>query len=265
FLIPNTQKSIAASTVILAGMGEYGRFNREDLDLLFANVTYGVTALGWREFSTVVVGSGEGNLSLDQAIEGMLVGVGSALRRLKDQGHLETLQIVEYDKDRFKAILKVLEKIKNNGDGSLTVRLTTRELSKRTHRRKPSKPEHLDAMKGSRITIERDRDVFRFSAIREQAVIPVREITVQSSYAEGAAELLKESRSVEDQQKYGKLLHSYLMPKDFQDMIDVTPLTLMVDRSTAAFPWEMAAFEQHGKTIFYGPGRQLTRQFRTIL
>src|SRR6185437_2169217 len=182
FLIPNTQKSIAASTVILAGMGEYGRFNREDLDLLFANVTYGVTALGWREFSTVVVGSGEGNLSLDQAIEGMLVGVGSALRRLKDQGHLETLQIVEYDKDRFKAILKVLEKIKNNGDGSLTVRLTTRELSKRTHRRKPSKPEHLDAMKGSRITIERDRDVFRFSAIREQAVIPVREITVQSSY-----------------------------------------------------------------------------------
>ncbi|HEU5407167.1 MAG TPA: CHAT domain-containing protein, partial [Nitrospira sp.] len=265
FLIPNTQKSIAANTVILAGMGEYGHFNREDLDLLFANVTYGITALGWREFATVVVGSGEGNLSLEQAIEGMLVGVASALRRLKDQGHLETLQIVEYDKDRFKAIQKVLEKIKNNGDGSLTVRLTTRELPKRTHRKNPSKPEHLDQMKGSRITIERDRDVFRFSAIREQAVIPVRETTIQSSYAEGAAELLKESRSVKDQQKYGKLLHSYLMPEDFQDMVDVTPLTLMVDRSTAAFPWEMAAFEQHGTVIFYGPGRQLTRQFQTTL
>lgn len=49
FLIPNTQKSIAANTVILAGMGEYGRFNREDVDLLFANVTYSITALGWRE------------------------------------------------------------------------------------------------------------------------------------------------------------------------------------------------------------------------
>jgi hypothetical protein len=55
------------------------------------------------------------------------------------------------------------------------------------------------------------------------------------------------------------------MPEDFQDMVDVTPLTLMVDRSTAAFPWEMAAFQRHGKAIFYGPGRQLTRQFRTIL
>ncbi len=86
FLIPNTQTSIAAGTVILAGMGEYGHFNREDLDLLFANVTYGVTALGWREFATVVVGSGEGNLSLDQAIEGMLEGVESALRRLGRQG-----------------------------------------------------------------------------------------------------------------------------------------------------------------------------------
>lgn len=265
FLIPNVQKSIAASAVILAGMGDYGRFNREDLDLLFANVTYGVTALGWREFATVVVGSGEGNLSLDQAIEGMLEGVESALRRLGGQGGLDILHVVEYDKDRFKAILKVLEKIKNNNAGSLTVRLTTKELPKRTHRKQPPKPEHLDQMKGSRITIERDRDVFRFSAIREQAVIPVREIMIQSSYAEGASELLKESRSVEDQQKYGKLLHSYLMPEDFQDMVDVTPLTLMVDRSTAAFPWEMAAFEQHGKVIFYGPGRQLTRQFRTTL
>lgn len=72
-------------------------------------------------------------------------------------------------------------------------------------------------------------------------------------------------RSVKDQQKYGKLLHNYLMPEDFQDMVDVTPLTLMVDRSTAAFPWEMAAFEQHGKAIFYGPGRQLARQFQTTL
>lgn len=264
FLIPNVQKSIAASAVILAGMGDYGRFNREDLDPLFANVTYGVTALGWREFATVVVGSGEGNLSLEQAIEGMLMGVESALRRLGGQGRLDILRVVEYDKDRFKTILKIVEKIKNS-DGPLTLRLTTKELPKRTHRKQLPKPEHLDQMKGSRITIERDRDVFRFSAIREQAVIPVREITIQSSYAEGASELLKESRNVEDQQKYGKLLHSYLMPEDFQDMVDVTPLTLMVDRSTAAFPWEMAAFEQHGKVIFYGPGRQLTRQFRTTL
>ena len=78
FLIPNVHKSLAANAVILAGMGEYGRFNREDLDLLFANVTYGVTALRWREFATVVVGSGEGNLSLEQAIEGMLARRGGS-------------------------------------------------------------------------------------------------------------------------------------------------------------------------------------------
>jgi hypothetical protein len=265
FLIPNARKSLAADAVVLAGMGEYGRFNREDLDLLFANVAYGVTALGWHEFATVVVGSGEGNLSLEQAIEGMLEGVGSALRRLKGQGRLDALHIVEYDKDRYKDILNVLEKISKNDNDGLKLHVTKRQLPKRAHRTKQSRPANVDTMEGSRITIERDRDVFRFSAIREQAVIPVREITIHSSYAEGAAELLKESRSLEDQHKYGKLLHSYLMPEDFQDMIDMTPLTLMVDRSTAAFPWEMAAFERHGKIIFYGPGRQLTRQFRTTL
>ncbi len=265
FLIPTTQKSIAANAVILAGMGEYGRFNREDLDLLFANVTYGITALGWREFATVVVGSGEGNLSLEQAIEGMLQGVGSALRRLKGQGRLENLYIVECDKNRWKVVKEILDKISKNQSDGWKLHVTKRQLPKRRHRREQSKPANLDTMTGSRITIERDRDIFRFSAIREQAVIPVREIRIQSSYAEGAAELLKGARSQEDQEKYGKLLHSYLMPEDFQNMIDATPLTLMVDRSTAVFPWEMAAFERHGKTIFYGPGRRLTRQFRTIL
>lgn len=265
FLIPTTQKSIAANAVILAGMGEYGRFNREDLDLLFANVTYGITALGWREFATVVVGSGEGNLSLEQAIEGMLQGVGSALRRLKGQGRLENLYIVECDKNRWKVVKEILDKISKNQSDGWKLHVTKRQFPKRRHRREQSKPANLDTMTGSRITIERDRDIFRFSAIREQAVIPVREIRIQSSYAEGAAELLKGARSQEDQEKYGKLLHSYLMPEDFQNMIDATPLTLMVDRSTAVFPWEMAAFERHGKTIFYGPGRRLTRQFRTIL
>lgn len=265
FLIPNTQKSLAASAVILAGMGEYGRFNREDLDLLFANVTYGVTALGWREFATVVIGSGEGNLSLAQAIEGMLEGVGSALRRLGGHERLETLRIVEYDKKRFDSIKDLLHHISMNQNDGLKLRIMERALPKRRRRKQSSPPANVDTMKGSRITIERDGDVFRFSAIREQAVIPVREIAIQSAYAEGAADFLMGSRSLEDQQKYGKLLHSYLMPEDFQDMLEVTPLTLMVDRSTAAFPWEMAAFEQHGKAIFYGPGRQLTRQFRTTL
>lgn len=265
FLIPNVHKSLAANTVILAGMGEYGRFNREDLELLFANVTYAVTALEWREFATVVVGSGEGNLSLEQAIEGMLEGVGSALRRLGGQGRLETLHIVEYDKDRCKVIQRLLDTVAQNQNDGWSLHVTKKEIPKRAHRKPTSQPANVDTMQGSRITIERDRDIFRFSAITRQAVIPVREVTIQSSYAEGAAELLKESRSLEDQHKYGKLLHSYLMPEDFQDMIDMTPLTLMVDRSTAAFPWEMAAFERHGKIIFYGPGRQLTRQFRTTL
>lgn len=265
FLIPNTHKSLAADNVILAGMGEYGRFNREDVDLLFANVTYGVTALGWHTFATVVVGSGEGNLSLEQALEGMLEGVASALRRIKGQGHLDTLQIVEYDKRRFRDVVTILHKIKVGSDGSLRLKVSSRQLPKRAHPTPKTQPEMVDQMEGSRVTIERDRDLFRFSAITKDAVIPVREIPVQSSRAEGIADLLKESRSLKEQQKYGKLLHRYLMPEDFQGMIDMTPLTLIVDRSTAAFPWEMAAFERHGQSVFYGPGRQLTRQFRTTL
>jgi len=265
FLIPNTHRALAADNVILAGMGEYGRFHREDVDLLFANVTYGVTALGWRTFATVVVGSGEGNLSLEQAIEGMLEGVASALRRIRGHGRLETLQIVEYDQGRFTDIKKILANINAGSNGSLTLTLASRQLPKRSHRRPATQPERAELMEGSRVTIERDHDGFRFSAITKQAVIPVREISIQSSYVEGIADLLREARTLEEQSKYGKLFHTYLMPEDFQDTLDMTPLTLMVDRATAALPWEMAAFERHGKVVFYGPGRHLTRQFRTTL
>jgi len=266
FLIPTAHKTIAADAVMLAGMGEYGRFNRDDLDYLFANVTYALTALGLRTFATVVIGSGEGNLSLDQALEGLIKGVGEAVSHLSPKERLKTLMVVESNDKRFEEITRVFEKLSQSSDSStLKLSLKARHLRKRRISRSTNKPRELDTMRGSRITVERHQDVFHFSAITKQAVIPVREIPVQSSKAEGAADLLKSATSLNEQKKYGKLLHAYLMPEDFQVMIDMSPLTLIVDRSSASFPWEMAAFDSNRGTIFYGPHRQLTRQFRTFL
>ncbi|MBI5671723.1 MAG: hypothetical protein HZC50_00305 [Nitrospirae bacterium] len=77
FLIPNAHKSLAADNVILAGMGEYGRFNREDVDLLFANVTYSkACSKGWRPHSDGSRGTDASTLSrsssMTSAVSGML-------------------------------------------------------------------------------------------------------------------------------------------------------------------------------------------------
>lgn len=86
-----------------------------------------------------------------------------------------------------------------------------------------------------RITIERNGDIFRFSALSETAVVPVRQVEIQSFFATGAAARLMESQTIEEQERYGRLLHTYLFPEDFRQLIDGDkPLTLILDRSSAA-------------------------------
>ncbi len=46
---------------------------------------------------------------------------------------------------------------------------------------------------------------------------------------------------------------------------DGKPLTLVVDRDTAALPWEMACYGPQLRRSYFGPDLKLTRQFRTML
>ncbi len=50
-----------------------------------------------------------------------------------------------------------------------------------------------------RITIERNGDILRFSALSETAVVPVRQVEIQSFFATGAAVRLMESQTIEEQ------------------------------------------------------------------
>jgi len=75
-----------------------------------------------------------------------------------------------------------------------------------------------------------------------------------------------ESQTIEEQERYGRLLHTYLFPEDFCQLIDGDkPLTLILDRSSAAFPWDMTCLHSAGKRVFFGPDLKLTRRFRTML
>ena len=114
-----------------------------------------------------------------------------------------------------------------------------------------------------------DTGVFRFSALSQQAVVPVREVKVNQHFATEAARALREASTREEQEKYGRLLHDYLVPHDFADVLDGDqPLRLIVDRATAAFPWEMACFPSRQGAAplrWLGTDLQLSRQFRTLL
>ncbi len=269
FFIPVTRKRIAAKAVLLAGMGEEGRFTKEDLRYLMANVTYAMAALKLDTVAAVLIGSGAGNLSKERALRGMVEGLGDALGRLPAGDRLKKLILVEYDDEAYETITKSLRHFqKENVFPDLAMEVTGRKLPLPRHRGEKERPPDIPAVSfpGMRITVERTKDIFRFSALSEDAVIPVREVEVQSFFASGASERLMSSASLAEQVEYGQLLTTYLIPQDFRRFIEeANSLTLILDRGTASFPWEMACFKSTRGITFFGSDLMLTRQFRTML
>jgi pimeloyl-ACP methyl ester carboxylesterase len=269
FFIPVTEKQVAAKAVVLAGMGDAGGFTKSDLRYLITNVAHAVSALKLDTFATVLIGSGTGNLSKERALRGMIEGMADALQRLQQKERVKKLILVEKEDDTYTAITKSLEQLKNqNVFPNLSLEITSKKLNLPIPDIVKERPLDIpeESFPETTITVERDKDRFRFSALSKTAVVPVREVELQSLFAGDIAKRLISSTTLEEQTTYGQMLAAYLIPEDFRRLIeDAESLTLILDRSTASFPWEMAGIKRARGTIFFGPSLKLTRQFRTML
>jgi pimeloyl-ACP methyl ester carboxylesterase len=290
FFVPSRGK-VAADGVVIAGMGDYGQFNAVVLRRLMANVAIGAAALGLSRMSTVLIGAGEGAIDRDVALIEALEGIGAGLIELRDEigstVALKEVVLIEREPARF---FLLLEKLKSmEADASLSnVRLTVipalagdqargrkAEAAKhdalRSQRRRTGKDTSRRAFEEVRIAVERDaaRDLFRFSALTKSAVVPVREVVVNLRNAHEAAQALRNASTPREQAQYGRLLYTYLIPNDFEELLDSTaPVRLIVDSTSAAYPWEMACFDgqNHGSTLrWLGTDSGLSRQFKSMI
>lgn len=280
---------IGAGGVVIAGMGEFGTFTEDRLRILMTNVAMGAGALGMESFATLLVGAGEGNLGLDKVVPGLLNGIGIGISNLLGEtGNAPSLQevtIVERDAARFLDVSAQLAKLSTEGS-LLNVILhfetpTSREITRarkmaNARREVPrsaagSEGGALSDLREVRITVEapnEGKDIYRFSAITPNSVVPVREVEINADVVLRTAEALRTSESRSEQRKYGRLLYDYVLPADFHDLIDgELPVRLVVDRATASIPWEMACFVARlgGEVRWMGLDLRLSRQFRSLL
>ena len=277
FFIPAfNHNQVAASSILLAGMGEYGKFNYESLCYLAMNVAYGVGGLGYDRYASVLIGSGEGGLPVGEVVKGMLSGVCDALHHLKEDGRaISELVLVEYNPARASEVLQILETIRDNKSvGRLDISVS--RGAEDVEPPAPAEPEGARRRPASRapasqfvnrLTIERGEEGFQFSALTDNAVVPVRRIEVQPYFTDGIADRLQRS-GYESQTQYGRLLHTYVFPEEFERLIAAQPfkpLTLVLDHTTAPLPWEMACFDTPERRVNFGLDLRLTRQFRTML
>lgn len=264
FLIPKMRHRLRADAALLAGMGDPGQFGREDLRFLMTNVGLAIASLGATRFATVLVGSGAGNLPRDQAVRMLLAGLCDALQRFAAPPPLTRVMLVDTDFDAIAEMHDVLAELVRS-DAIRGLELRVGRLPKRRRLPVERAPRNAPPEIERRITVERDGNRFRYAALTMSAVVPAREVTVQSFFADGAAEHLMRAETAEDQERYGRLLTTYLLPEDFQSVIDNGPLTLILDHSSASFPWEMASIRSAGGSRVFGTDLRMTRQFRTML
>lgn len=276
-LIPLDGKRLnsAVKSLIVGGMGEYNRFNRDDLRYLTMNIALSVVTLGYDRFAMVLFGTSEARISIDLAVRSILAGVGDALKRQQKPEETNlTLILVEHNSARFSEIKDALEKIKERG----SVKGVEIEISTA----KPKLAEPIDNKLSSyapadfyipkdeqrevtRLTIERDGGNFTLSAVTANAANPKREICLQNYIVNEIVEKLLAARSYREQSEYGRLLQNFLIPEEFQSLIDTNrSLVLMLNREAAAIPWEMLGYRGVSGVSNFGIDLLLTRQFTSL-
>jgi hypothetical protein len=246
--------------------------------------------------------------ALGEFVEGIGTGLQQIREERRGEPTLRRVEIVERSPARFGEIATALAQLAaENGRSTSAVRLALREPSAGDVRRanaaslegaspggialakaaqgkgsrgkaaraeatSPSRPGTSDrvTLGETRLAVEcASAGVFRFSALSDAAVVPVREVPVNLRIAIDAGEALRRSRTRDEQEKFGRLLYTYLVPEDFHEYVDAqVPLRLIVDRASASFPWEMACFPPRSGEGLRWLGLDalaLSRQFRTLL
>lgn len=303
FFVPIFDNSrLKARAVLLAGMGEFGKFTYEALCYLMMNVAYAVSNLGVEKFAGVLIGVGVPDLPLDRIVKGMLSGICDGLHHLpKERRFLKEFVLTDLDAARYPKILEVLREFEREHTiGNLALKVVEGEALEPNKGEAADEAEDEEARarpaaagvaaeaappppkRGSyfvnRINVERSAEGFRYSALTDTAVVPQIVVEVQNHFVEEITSYLQVAGDNEEQDA-GRVLHKLIFPDEFDPLITnrnsddgpLRALTLVLDRASMSLPWEMACFvppdesEETKDRIYFGTDLRLTRQFRTQL
>ena len=302
FLMPDPRvaDSNNGRLIAIAGMNEPGRFGVPELTVLARELCWALGRLNKTHLATVMIGSGEGNIPLRNAVAAWLTGIRRAVAGSKfDKGRrLQRVTFVEYNPDKVIQLDKILSRERDKQQNFEIVydSLTDIEKNKLMAAAYQRAKEHLDAKwkrnlnetrpepdaVPSRVTLSLDPDksTYRFGAITADASIPERDTVIDPNLVWTANTELAGEQIPEVQLERGQFLEGLLMPPDLRkELYGAAPLVMMLDATTARIHWEMVAQPsldssplrrppaRTGKFEyadgFLGTSRGFTRQLRT--
>jgi hypothetical protein len=251
--------------IALAGMNEPGRFGMPELTVLARELCWALGRLNKFHLATVVIGSGEGNLPLRDAVNGWLSGIRRAVTGSKfDAGRrLQRVTFVEYDPRKVIQLNQLIaqERDRNRNDKTgfeidyqdlspqdlNALKKKAYEAAQRELERKwKSDQEQASGNQAipARVTLSLDaeRKTYRFGAITDTASVPERDIVIDPELIQQANDELAGEQNPATQLERGKFLEELLMPSDLRKQLYTrAPLVMLLDATTARIHWEMVA------------------------
>ena len=299
---PRRERDGPERLVAVMGMGVPGQFGTPELTVLARELSWTLGQLGKRHLLTVLIGSGTGNLSTDDAVLAWLRGIAQSLSGVNRPAgkRLARVTFIETDARRLQLLDSAIHRVSvalDPGSGASRGRLRVkycpldeRELSNLLKQARQEQIKQLDREwepapptkdhTPTRIAVQMEGDAYSFGAITTDASIPERTTKIDSRLVDEANERLAAAIDPLEQWQQGCFMERLLIPRDFRSQLSTTsPLVIVLDRTTARLHWELLAQPDLGgrdttpdlkwdrvpRDGFLATARGLTRQFRTVL
>lgn len=197
--------------------------------------------------SSLIIGSGYGGLSIENAVRAVIQGIQNANARVRklrpDVTGINHLEFIELYEDAALSCLYTISKIEKEDDSSLKIVIGNRKIEKRFGSRQRIQSQSTEGW-WNRITVSRTQDETRaakklsFSASTGGAREERRDLFVSGEFMDN----LLDDMSSGNNWSAGtaKTIFELLIPNDFKQQLKRRcNIHWILDRYTASYPWEL--------------------------
>jgi hypothetical protein len=287
--------------LLLMGMGPPSEFSAYDVRYLLRNVTVVVKSMLFDQMSITLFGTRRNEVPIDLAAREFLQGILDGIERFR--GILETvtdyreelqaiagrplmIKLVDADPQKADEIFAAFKEIEDDKtfDG-LQLEISKGDAvapddlpANQGPNQDPEGSETLlrvtchggsaapGTPAGAVVTAKSATEIFQFSAMSDVAAATVREVELNSFIVRELPKRMVCGMKPDHRDRLGTFFTSYVVPNDFSNFLErAKNLTLVLDETTAAFPWELAAFEKYRATKPLGLSKSISRRFHSLL
>jgi pimeloyl-ACP methyl ester carboxylesterase len=295
---PRTDPDADGRLIAVVGMGYAGRFGVPELTVAARELCWSLGRLGKQHLATVLIGAGNGNIPVGDAVSAWIRGIKHAVTGTGDEERrLRRVTFIEADPRRLMAIDDAIWAAKVRLEEQTRLHITYRPVRESFDRAELERIEALglelaraeaeralwgrsarDGPLPTRVTLSLAGGTYTFAAMTENASLPERTIPLDPKLVGEANDELAAEWRPAMQEERGRLLETLLIPDDLkQHLAGPAPIVMVLDTLTARIHWEMVAQTtpqgdwplDPGSTgddlqkAFLGTSRGFTRQLAT--